>query len=109
MRFLIEDNPSPTMRMLREHVKEKFPKAVWHVYEPIDDANNGNLTGTKIALGAPHWMIPARPVTIYRKINRIVSLDCDFLGAEANSITEVVRFRCGADCSNATLSHRQTT
>jgi Fe-S-cluster-containing dehydrogenase component/anaerobic selenocysteine-containing dehydrogenase len=79
LRFLIEDNPSPALRLLREHIKDKFPKAVWHVYEPIDRANV--LAGTKLAFGQS-----LTPRYDCAKALRVVSLDCDFLGLDGDAV-----------------------
>ena len=73
LRFLIEDDTSPALRLLREEMKQKFPKAIWHVYEPIDNANNYGRLG--------------QPRVIYNfDAPCIVSLDCDFLGTEGNVV-----------------------
>jgi MoCo/4Fe-4S cofactor protein with predicted Tat translocation signal len=79
LRFLIEDNPSPALRLLREHIKEKFPQAVWHVYEPIGGGNS--LAGTKIATGHALVVSPR-----FERALRVLSLDCDFLGLDGDSV-----------------------
>ena len=93
LRFLIENQPSPALRVMREQMKEKLPKAVWHCYEPIDDANG--LAGNQLAFGLktakadPKEEEPSAGLCAqynFRKAMRIVSLDCDFLGLEANAV-----------------------
>jgi molybdopterin-containing oxidoreductase family iron-sulfur binding subunit len=79
LRFLVEDNPSPALRFLREQMKEKYPKAVWHRYEPLDRDNC--LEGTKLAFGQP-----LQVSYNLAKAYRIVSLDCDFLGLDGNEV-----------------------
>ncbi len=79
LRFLIEDTSSPALRLLREQMKDKFPKAVWHVYDPIDKANV--VAGTKLAFGEA-----VAPTYDFSKALRVVALDCDFLGLEGDVV-----------------------
>jgi len=85
LRFLIEDNPSPALRFLREQMKEKYPKAVWHRYEPLD--RERSLEGTKLVFGQP-----LQASFNLAKAFRIVSLDCDFLGLDGNEVANARGF-----------------
>ena len=85
LRFLIEDNPSPALRFLREQMQAKYPKSVWHAYEPIDDANGS--AGTRIAFGQP-----LQASYHFENAYRVVSLDCDFLGLDNNEVANARGF-----------------
>ncbi len=65
--------PSPALRMVRDHMKAKLPQASWHGYEAIDTANA--LEGAKIAFGSPLCV-----EYDFAKADRVLALDCDFLG-----------------------------
>ena len=101
--FLLEDNPSPALRLLREHMKERFPKAVWCVYEPISNANA--LAGSQIAFDYSETKKvddkeekARKPLVAsydFSKAKRILSLDCDFLGIEGNTVQNARQFAEG--------------
>jgi Fe-S-cluster-containing dehydrogenase component/anaerobic selenocysteine-containing dehydrogenase len=79
---LAEDLGSPSVRLIRRHMKKAMPEAVWVTYEPCDTSEAQR--GAEIAFGA-------KLAVRYRfdKADRILALDCDFLGhgpdAVANS------------------------
>ena len=35
--ILTDQTPSPSLRLIREHVKKTLPKASWHTYEPVNN------------------------------------------------------------------------
>jgi len=70
---LTDQTPSPSLRLVREHVKTLLPKASWHTYEPVDRSEA--LAGAEIAL---HYD--------FSRIDRILALDSDFLGNEPESV-----------------------
>ncbi|QJW94531.1 Molybdopterin oxidoreductase, iron-sulfur binding subunit [Frigoriglobus tundricola] len=76
---LTEQAPAPAVRALREALKEKLPDASWHSYEAIDTSEA--LKGAEIAFGA-------KLVARYRfdKAERVLALDSDFLGADADGV-----------------------
>lgn len=76
---LTEQAPSPALRALRDALKAKLPLASWHSYEPADTSEA--LAGAEAAFGA-------KLVARYRfdKAERILALDSDFLGTEADSV-----------------------
>ncbi|HVL12288.1 MAG TPA: hypothetical protein VM529_06970, partial [Gemmata sp.] len=76
---LAEQTPSPALRLIREHVKAAYPKASWHTYEPVDPSEA--LTGAVVAFGKP---LVAK--YNFDKLDRVLALDCDFLGTEANAV-----------------------
>ena len=54
---------------------ERLPKAKWFIYEPVDF--DIHREGATLAFGKP-----VKPYYRLEQAKRIVSLDCDFLGAE---------------------------
>jgi molybdopterin-containing oxidoreductase family iron-sulfur binding subunit len=73
--FLLERSGSPSRARVQKLVSERFPKAKWFVYEPVDfDIHREAAT---LAFGKP-----VRPSYRLEQAKRIVALDCDFLGAE---------------------------
>jgi len=77
--ILTEQISSPAVRALRDAVKAKLPQASWHSYEAIDTSEA--LKGAELAFGS-------KLVMRYRfdKAHRILALDSDFLGSEADSV-----------------------
>ena len=76
---LAEDLASPSVRLIRRHIKAKLPQASWHVYEPTDSGEANR--GAELAFGA-------KLAVRYRfeKADRILALDSDFLGLDPNSV-----------------------
>ena len=73
--FLLERSSSPSRARVQKLVAERFPKAKWFVYEPVDfDIHREAAT---LAFGKP-----VKPYYRFDQAKRIVALDCDFLGAE---------------------------
>ncbi len=77
--FLAGESSSPTRAALVGRLRQKFPKAVWSEYEPVQD--EPPLEAARTAFG-----VAVRPVYRFFAAKRIVSLDCDFLAAEAGSL-----------------------
>ena len=75
--FLMEQSSSPSRRRLAMTLQIKFPEAKWVVYEPLDLHANRRLTGS-----VPHFKLDQARV--------ILSLDCDFIGSEADA-TRMIR------------------
>ncbi len=77
--ILTDQTPSPSLRLIREHIKTALPKASWHTYEPVDQSEA--LAGAEIAFGS-------KLVAKYdfSKIDCILALDSDFLGNEPDSV-----------------------
>ncbi len=76
---LADQVPSPTLRLIREHIKTTMPKASWHTYEPVDTSEA--LKGAETAFGA-------KLIAKYNfaAIDRILALDSDFLGCDADQV-----------------------
>ncbi len=83
--FLMEASGSPSRRRLQEEISARLPNARWHVYEPIDlDANAkaaAQLTGRA---ASPYYRLDRARV--------ILSLDCDFIGSEQESVRYIRDF-----------------
>jgi MoCo/4Fe-4S cofactor protein with predicted Tat translocation signal len=83
--LLGERKLSPSRTRLHRRLAEKYPRARWFLHEAIDtDIHRRAATQ---AFGQP-----ARPVFRYDKANVIVSLDCDFIGAEDDAHNHIRRF-----------------
>jgi molybdopterin-containing oxidoreductase family iron-sulfur binding subunit len=86
--FLVERSSSPSRARLQKAISERLPKARWFVYEPVDfDIHREAAT---LAFG--------KPVTPYYRLDqakRIVALDCDFIGAEADLLRLIRDFARG--------------
>ncbi len=83
--FLVERSSSPSRARLQKLIAEKFPKARWHVYEPVDF--DIHRQAASLAFGqsvAPYCKLDEAKV--------IVSLDADFIGTEENTYLNVRRF-----------------
>ena len=86
--FLLEQSSSPSRARLQKAVSEKFPKARWHVYEAIDlDISRQAASLAYGSAVAPYYKLDEASV--------IVSLDCDFIGSEANAANHIGRFAKG--------------
>jgi MoCo/4Fe-4S cofactor protein with predicted Tat translocation signal len=82
--FLCERNNSPSRLRLQKAIAEKYPQSKWHVYEPVDlDAR----AAASAAFGQsvkPYYKFDAAKV--------ILSLDCDFIGAEDDAHNNIRKF-----------------
>lgn len=76
---------SPVFDLIRDHLSQTLPKAVWYRHEPIDNANI--VAGWSKALAAP-----ALPRFHYDRAKVVVALDCDFLGVEAEGPRDLNAF-----------------
>ncbi len=86
--FFMEQSGSPSRERLQTLLSQKWPKARWFVYEPVD------LTAARAAASA----IAGRPIRPYAKLESasvILSLDCDFLGTEEDSCRLIRGFASG--------------
>jgi molybdopterin-containing oxidoreductase family iron-sulfur binding subunit len=83
--ILTEQAPAPAVRELRKAMQEKYPQASWHTYEPTDTSEA--LRGAEMAFGKK---LEVR----YRfdKAERVLALDCDFLGGDADSVSNARDF-----------------
>ena len=86
--FLLERSTSPSRARVQKLITKKFPKAKWYSYEPVD--LDIHRRAASIAFGAP-----LKPYFKYDKAKVIVSLDCDFIGAEEDVHNNIRRFTAG--------------
>ncbi len=77
--FLAEESASPTRERLLRALRQKFPRATWAEYEPISD--EPPLAAAQASFGGN-----VKPVYRFAKAKRILSIDCDFLSAEAGAL-----------------------
>ena len=86
--FLMEQSSSPSRARLQQMLSGKHSQARWFVYEAVDlDAAR---RAAKLAYGksvAPYYNLD--------KAERILALDCDFLGTEENAAVNIRRFAQG--------------
>jgi molybdopterin-containing oxidoreductase family iron-sulfur binding subunit len=85
LRFLSEQLASPAMRMLREHMAQTFPEAVWHTYEPVHQESVH--TGTALVFGD-------ELVVSYHfdRADVVLAVDADFLGEHADAVRHAREF-----------------
>ncbi|PYI88911.1 MAG: hydrogenase, partial [Verrucomicrobia bacterium] len=84
----------PSRARLQKLVKEKFPKSRWHIYEPVElaigEATASQAYGQSVAL---RYQLDKAKV--------ILSLDCDFIGAEQDAYRNIRGFATGRKLSKA--------
>jgi len=86
--FLLEQSSSPSRERVIALLNQKFPKARWFIYEPVD------LDTASSAASA----VFGKSVRPYYKLDEtrvVVSLDWDFLGSEENSYLNTRRYAKG--------------
>ncbi len=85
LHFLSEDVSSPALRLLREHLRQVLPEAVWHVHEAMGSENVDH--GAALAFGKP-----LTPTYRFQNADVIVSLGSDFLGVEDGAVANTRAF-----------------
>jgi MoCo/4Fe-4S cofactor protein with predicted Tat translocation signal len=95
-----EESASPSLQLLREHMRQALPAARWHTYEPI--SSESIRRGALAAFGSP-----VVPLAHFDRASVIVALDCDFLGLEEDGGRHLLGFassrRIGAGGSMSRL------
>ena len=86
--FLADESSSLTRARLTRVLRAKFPKSIWAEYEPV--ADEPPAEAAQAVLG-----VPLKPIYRIGKAKRIVSIDADFLQAEAGSLYYVGEFARG--------------
>ncbi|MFO1488208.1 MAG: TAT-variant-translocated molybdopterin oxidoreductase [Verrucomicrobiota bacterium] len=86
--FLLERSSSPSRARVQKLIAKKLPRARWYSYEAIDF--DVHRRAASVAFGAP-----VKPYFKYDKAKVIVSLDCDFIGAEEDVHNNIRRFTEG--------------
>ncbi|HWA28334.1 MAG TPA: TAT-variant-translocated molybdopterin oxidoreductase [Lacunisphaera sp.] len=95
--FLADESSSPTRARLVGRLKAKFPRAIWAEYEPVQD--EPPVAAAQAAFGRN-----VKPVYRFGAAKRIVSLDADFLHAEAGSLYYAREFANGRRVAKASDS-----
>jgi MoCo/4Fe-4S cofactor protein with predicted Tat translocation signal len=86
--FLVERSSSPSRARLQAQITAAMPQAKWFVFEPIDlSVTDGAYS---LALGADVAFVPK-----FDAAKRILSLDCDFIGSEAEAFSYIRGFARG--------------
>jgi MoCo/4Fe-4S cofactor protein with predicted Tat translocation signal len=85
--FLCERNNSPSRLRLQKAIAQKYPQAKWHVYEPVDLDTRAAASAAFGQSVKPYYKFDAAKV--------IVSLDCDFIGAEDDAHNNIRKFAQG--------------
>jgi len=93
--FLADESASPTRARLVARLRRQFPRAIWAEYEPVQD--EPPVAAAQAAFGRA-----VKPVYRFAAAKRIVSLDADFLHAEAGSLTYTRAFTEGRRVDRAT-------
>ena len=86
--FLADESSSHTRSLLVRYVRGRFPRAVWAEYEPVAEE-----PPVEAALTA--FSLRVKPVYRFGAAKRIVSIDADFLQAEAGSLQHARGFADG--------------
>jgi len=95
--FLMEHSSSPSRARLQKRIAETFPMARWFEYEPVDF--DIHREAASVAFG--------KAVSPYFKLDQakvILSLDCDFIGSEADAYQHIRRFARGRKIADPTGS-----
>jgi molybdopterin-containing oxidoreductase family iron-sulfur binding subunit len=85
LHVLAEDVASPSLELLREHMREVMPEARWYTHEAISMANVRE--GATLAFGS---LVVSRAQI--DKALVVLALDCDFLGVEEDGVRHVLGF-----------------
>jgi molybdopterin-containing oxidoreductase family iron-sulfur binding subunit len=79
LHFLAEEANSPALKLVRDFLKTKAPKATWHAYDPLRRENTRE--GARLAFG--------KPLAVTYRLERadvVLALDSDFLGCDEWSV-----------------------
>ena len=88
LRVLSEDVASPSLDLLKEHLRSVMPEARWHIHQAIGPANA--RAGAALAFGSP--VVPRCQL---ERAEVVLSLDCDFLGLEEEGGRHLLGFAQG--------------
>jgi MoCo/4Fe-4S cofactor protein with predicted Tat translocation signal len=83
--FLLERNTSASRLRLQKLISQKFSKAKWFVHEAIDTDIQRRATSSVFGSSV-------KPYFKYDAAKVIVSLDCDFIGAEEDAHNNIRKF-----------------
>lgn len=77
--FLAEESSSPTRARLLAKLRQRFPRAIWAEYEPVQD--EAPAAAARAAFGQD-----VKPQHHFAKAKRVVSLDADFLNVSGTNL-----------------------
>lgn len=77
--FVAECNAGDSYRAVVAAASKKWPKALWLHWEALNQDNA--VLGAEMATG-----VVGEPIAAFDKANVVLSLDCDFLGADATTV-----------------------
>ncbi len=87
--FLLDHSSSPSRQRLQRLISEKYKQVRWFSYEPVD------LTVSDQAASGFFYRENLKVEYHLEKAERILSLDCDFIGAEQESFRLIKGFSKG--------------
>ena len=85
LHFLSEEVPSPALRLLREHLAQVAPEAVWHTHDPL--SRDAIRAGATLAFG--------EPLSAFHNFDLadvVLAIDADFLGDDAEAVRHAREF-----------------
>jgi molybdopterin-containing oxidoreductase family iron-sulfur binding subunit len=86
--FLAGQSSSPTRARLVARLRKRFPNAIWAEHEPVTD--EPPTAASRMAFGRA-----LKPIYRFAKARRVLSIDADFLHAEAGSLYYAREFAKG--------------
>ncbi|MBE0545676.1 MAG: TAT-variant-translocated molybdopterin oxidoreductase [Verrucomicrobia bacterium] len=92
--FLLEPGTSPSRKRLQKLISDQFPKVRWYAYDPVDHAIHERAATQAFGQAV-------RPVFRYDEAKVVLSLDCDFIGAEEDAHNNIRRFTKGRKIARA--------
>ncbi len=95
--FLAESSTSPSRARLQKIIADKFPRARWYTCDAIDSSLSQRAASQ--AFGQP-----VRPLFHYDQAKVILSLDCDFIGAEDDAHRHIAGFAQGRKAENGGMN-----
>jgi MoCo/4Fe-4S cofactor protein with predicted Tat translocation signal len=86
--FLADGSSSPTRNRMVQTLRRRFPKCIWAEYEPVVDEPPAAVARSLFGQNL-------KPIYRFAKATRILSIDCDFLHAEAGNLSYARDFAKG--------------
>lgn len=83
--FMVGISSSPTRLRLIDEMRRRFPGTAWFAYEALESGHVQSAADKFFGPGV-------RPVVQFSKAQRVLALDCDFLGTEKISSASVAEF-----------------
>jgi MoCo/4Fe-4S cofactor protein with predicted Tat translocation signal len=95
--FLLERSTSPSRLRLQQAIAQKMPQARWFIHEPVDfDIHRQAASAVAGRSVTPYFR--------YAQAKAILSLDCDFIGAESETHLHCRDFARSRRVQNGTMS-----